>query len=51
MVSENHRGTIGRYVQTTGFYGQEDPTFGLTGDDSGDLEITSDGTLSIQESS
>ena len=48
VVRENHRGTIGRYVQTTGFYGQEDPTFGLTGDDSDDFVITSDGTLSFE---
>ena len=48
VVSENHRRAIGRYVQTTGFYGQEDPTFGLTGDDSGDLEVTTDGTLSFK---
>ncbi len=48
VVRENHRRAIGRYVQTTGFYGQEDPTFGLTGDDSGDFEITTDGTLSFK---
>ena len=48
VVPENHRRAIGRYVQTTGFYGQEDPTFGLTGDDSGDFEIASDGTLSFK---
>ena len=48
VVRENHRRAIGRYVQTTGFYGQEDPTFELTGDDSGDFEITSDGTLSFK---
>ena len=48
VVRENHRRAIGRYVQTTGFYGQEDPTFGLTGDDRGGLEITSDGTLSFR---
>ena len=50
VVSEHHRRAIGRYVQTTGFYGQEDPTFGLTGDDSGDFEITSDGSLSFKNS-
>ena len=48
VVRENHRRAIGRYVQTTGFYGQEDPTFELTGDDSGDFEIATDGTLSFK---
>ena len=31
VVRENHRGTIGRYVQTTGFYGQGGPDVRVDG--------------------
>ena len=49
VVSENsYRFIEIPYHQDNGFYGQEDPTFGLTGDDSDDFVITEDGLLSFK---
>ena len=49
VVSENTYRLIEiRYSQDNLFYGQEDPTFGLTGVDSDDFVITEDGLLSFK---